>query len=106
MSRIAAPRACSPKTLGNRLYGSISTLLGISIAVARVKRIPAESVDPTVNNDHWLDIGAGLFEAFDRGAENVVLTGLCLANSYYVYKSPLFHRLVNPGGNGTIWVHA
>ncbi len=31
---------------------------------------------------------------------------VCLANSYYVYKSPLFHRLVNPGGNGTIWVHA
>ncbi len=32
--------------------------------------------------------------------------GLCLANSYYVYKSPLFHRLVDPGGNGAIWVHA
>ncbi len=33
-------------------------------------------------------------------------SSVCLANSYYVYKSPLFHRLVNPGGNGTIWVHA
>ena len=31
---------------------------------------------------------------------------LCLANSYYVYKSSEFHRLVNPGGNATIWVHA
>jgi hypothetical protein len=31
---------------------------------------------------------------------------LCLANSYYVHKSPLFHGLVNPGGNATIWVHA
>ena len=31
------------------------------------------------------------------------LMNLCLANSYYVYKSRLFHRLVNPGGNGTIW---
>jgi branched-chain amino acid aminotransferase len=49
---------------------------GLSIAVARVKRIPAESVDPTVKNYHWLDIVAGLFEAFDRGAENVVLTDL------------------------------
>ena len=29
MSRIATPRACSPKALGNRLYGSLSTLLGI-----------------------------------------------------------------------------
>ena len=36
----------------------------------------------------------------------IVLLPLCLVNSYYVYKSPLFHRLVNPGGNGTIWVHA
>ncbi len=34
------------------------------------------------------------------------LDEVCLANSNYVYKSPLFHRLVNPGGNGTIWVHA
>ena len=49
---------------------------GLSIAVARVKRIPAESVDPTVKNYHWLDIVAGLFEAYDRGAENVVLTDL------------------------------
>ena len=37
---------------------------------------------------------------------NLTAADLCLANSYYVYKSPLFHRLVNPGGNGTIWVHA
>jgi hypothetical protein len=32
--------------------------------------------------------------------------GQCLANSYYLCKSPLFHGLVNPGGNGTIGVHA
>ena len=30
MPGIAAPRACSPKTLGNRLYGSLSALLGMS----------------------------------------------------------------------------
>jgi branched-chain amino acid aminotransferase len=47
---------------------------GLDIAVASVKRIPVESVDPTVKNYHWLDIVAGLFEAYDRGAENVVLT--------------------------------
>ncbi len=29
MSRIATPRACSPKALGNRLYGSLSARLGI-----------------------------------------------------------------------------
>jgi hypothetical protein len=31
---------------------------------------------------------------------------VCLANSYFFSNSPLLHRLVNPGGNGTIWVHA
>jgi branched-chain amino acid aminotransferase len=49
---------------------------GLNIAIATVKRIPVESVDPTVKNYHWLDIVAGLFEAYDRGAENVVLTDL------------------------------
>ena len=33
-----------------------------------------ESVDPTVKNYHWLDLVAGMFEAYDRGGENVVLT--------------------------------
>ncbi len=32
MSRIATPRACSPKALGNRLYESLSALLGIRTA--------------------------------------------------------------------------
>jgi branched-chain amino acid aminotransferase len=41
-----------------------------------VPRIPPESVDPTVKNYHWLDLVAGMFEAYDRGAENVVLVGL------------------------------
>lgn len=47
---------------------------GLDIAVSRVRRISPASVDPTVKNYHWLDLVAGLFEAYDRGAENVVLT--------------------------------
>ena len=46
---------------------------GLHIAVRRVRRIPPSSVDPTVKNYHWLDFVNGLFEAYDRGAENVVL---------------------------------
>ena len=46
---------------------------GLHIAVSRVRRIPPSSVDPTVKNYHWLDFVNGLFEAYDRGAENVVL---------------------------------
>jgi branched-chain amino acid aminotransferase len=33
-------------------------------------------VDPTVKNYHWLDLVAGMFESYDRGGENVVLTDL------------------------------
>ena len=46
---------------------------GLHIAVSQVRRIPPSSVDPTVKNYHWLDFVNGLFEAYDRGAENVVL---------------------------------
>jgi branched-chain amino acid aminotransferase len=49
---------------------------GINLVIAETKRIPAHSVDPTVKNYHWLDLVAGLFEAYDRGGENVVLTDL------------------------------
>ena len=46
---------------------------GLRLAVATTQRIPPESVDPTVKNYHWLDFVGGLFEAYDRGAENVVM---------------------------------
>jgi branched-chain amino acid aminotransferase len=49
---------------------------GIHLVIAETKRIPAESVDPTIKNYHWLDLVAGMFEAYDRGGENVVLTDL------------------------------
>ncbi len=49
---------------------------GLHLAVADVRRIPPQSVDPTVKNYHWLDLVAGLFEAYDRGAENVLLRDL------------------------------
>lgn len=49
---------------------------GINLVIAGTRRIPAESVDPTVKNYHWLDLVAGMFEAYDRGGENVVLTDL------------------------------
>jgi len=46
---------------------------GLSIAVSDRQRIPAESVDPTVKNYHWLDFVMGLYDAYDRGAGTVVL---------------------------------
>ncbi len=46
---------------------------GLRLAISKIPRIPPESVDPTVKNYHWLDIVQGLFEAYDRDAENVLL---------------------------------
>ncbi len=47
---------------------------GIDLVVGTPQRIPASSVDPRVKNYHWLDFVAGLFEAYERGGETVVLT--------------------------------
>ncbi len=47
---------------------------GAHLVVSRVPRIPPESVDPTVKNFHWGDMMRGVFEAYDRGGEVVVLT--------------------------------
>lgn len=48
---------------------------GLEVAIAQgVERISPRSVDPTVKNYHWLDLVAGLFEAYERKAENVMLT--------------------------------
>lgn len=49
--------------------------IGLRAVVARtVRRIPPDAVDPTVKNFHWLDMVRGLFEAYDRGGETVILT--------------------------------
>ena len=46
---------------------------GLDIHISKINRIDATSVDPTVKNYHWLDLIAGLYEAFDAGRENVLL---------------------------------
>ena len=47
---------------------------GLSVAISEQQRIPPESVDPRVKNYHWLDFVMGLYDAYDRGAETVILT--------------------------------
>jgi branched-chain amino acid aminotransferase len=47
---------------------------GINLIVGTPQRIPPGSVDPRVKNYHWLDFVMGLFEAYERGGETVVLT--------------------------------
>jgi len=49
---------------------------GLSVKVSGIRRVPAQSVDPQVKHYHWLDFEMGLFEAYDAGADTVVLTDL------------------------------
>jgi branched-chain amino acid aminotransferase len=49
---------------------------GASLWVSDLVRIPPASVDPRVKNYHWLDLDLGLLEAYDRGADLVVLRDL------------------------------
>jgi branched-chain amino acid aminotransferase len=46
---------------------------GLKMTVSSIQRIPPESVDPRIKNYHWLDMTMGLFEAYERGADTVVL---------------------------------
>ena len=46
---------------------------GVSMLISEVPRIPPESVDPSVKNYHWLDMDLALLDAYDRGAQLVVL---------------------------------
>ena len=46
---------------------------GASLRISDLVRIPPDSVDPRVKNYHWLDLDLGLLEAYDHGADLVLL---------------------------------
>lgn len=46
---------------------------GLHMMISDRERIRPEAVDPTVKNYHWLDFQNALLEAYDAGAETVVL---------------------------------
>jgi branched-chain amino acid aminotransferase len=49
---------------------------GASLWVSDMTRIPAQSVDPSVKNYHWLDLDVALLDAYDHQAQLVVLRDL------------------------------
>jgi branched-subunit amino acid aminotransferase/4-amino-4-deoxychorismate lyase len=67
---------------------------GLHLIISDVRRIPPESVDPTVKNFHWGDLIRGLFDAYDRGGETVVLTD----GAGNVTEGPGFNVFVARGG--------
>ncbi len=46
---------------------------GLNMIIASVPRISPDSVNPKIKNYNRLDFVAGLFEAYDRGGDNVLL---------------------------------
>ena len=48
-------------------------LNGLHIFVSNRERIQPSSIDPKIKNFHWIDLQLALLEAYDYGAENVIL---------------------------------
>lgn len=46
---------------------------GLRVAISDKMRIPPASIDPAIKNYHWLDLVRGLYDAYDRGAETVLI---------------------------------
>jgi branched-chain amino acid aminotransferase len=46
---------------------------GLNLHVSAIRRVPRASVDPTIKHYHWLDFQMGLLEAYDAGADTVVI---------------------------------
>lgn len=46
---------------------------GLHLVVSDRQRIPAESIDPVIKNYQWLDLVMGQFDAYEQGAESVVV---------------------------------
>jgi branched-chain amino acid aminotransferase len=46
---------------------------GASLWISEMTRIPPDSVNPLIKNYHWLDLDVALLDAYDHGAQLVVL---------------------------------
>ncbi len=49
---------------------------GLHLHVSDRRRVPPQSVDPLVKHYHWLEFQQGLLDAYDAGAETVLLKDL------------------------------
>ena len=85
MSRgVALPGVRDPRKIENRFYAYATTYswivkpedqeVGSHLVISeKTIRIPNQAVDPTVKNFHWGDMVRGLFEAYERGGQTIVL---------------------------------
>tara|TARA_R110002167_G_scaffold59492_6_gene168533 strand:- start:288 stop:1211 length:924 start_codon:yes stop_codon:yes gene_type:complete len=73
-----------PRALQNRFYAFAIPYVwvfspehqarGVHLKIGATPRISPQAVDPTVKNFHWGDFTRGLFEAYEDGADSVILT--------------------------------
>ncbi len=47
--------------------------VGLDVLVTDIKRIPPDSVDPTIKNYHWLDLVSGMLNSYDLGHDTAIL---------------------------------
>ena len=85
MSRgMALPGVRDPRQMQNRFYAYATAYswivkpedqeVGTHLVISQnTIRIPNQAVDPTVKNFHWGDMVRGLFEAYERGGQTIVL---------------------------------
>jgi len=85
MSRgMALPGVRDPRQMQNRFYAYATPYswivkpedqeVGTHLVISQnTIRIPNQAVDPTVKNFHWGDMVRGLFEAYERGGQTIVL---------------------------------
>ena len=85
MSRgLALPGVRDPRQMSNRFYAYATSYswivkpedqeVGTHLVISEnTIRIPNQAVDPTVKNFHWGDMVRGLFEAYERGGQTIVL---------------------------------
>ena len=70
---------------------------GLNLFVSTYNRIPSRSGDPAIKNYHWLVFVKGTFEAYEHGAETVVLVDE-VAN---ITQGPGFNLFAFAGGRVT-----
>ena len=47
--------------------------VGLDVLITDIKRIPPDSVDPTIKNYHWLDLVSGMLTSYDLGHDTAIL---------------------------------
>ena len=80
---IPAPGSRDPRSCENRFLAFAVPFVwiandekrqrGLNLLISKRQRIPPEAVDTRIKNYHWLDMVMALFEAYDEGADTVVL---------------------------------